>query len=270
MARVLSRPGGIVVASASALLLWALSVHSQSEFLVGYATIEGAGNSALPVATALFALRNARGVLVAEAGVAAVQPIRRGRIFVDASVPTGLALANPSSEDVSASLTLRDRTGAHVGSTDIPIPAFQHRARFVSELFSPFPEGFIGSLTFDTTGPGLAALTIRQSVNAHGERLFATLPVAHLEPADRALPLTRSTAYRPAPISSPSGIGISLSPTSVQEGSSPLRSSSSIQLPGSLWERSNSRDPMAFRSPLSSMAPKDRAGQPGQPLDRRL
>ncbi len=134
MARVLSRPGGIVVASASALLLWALSVHSQSELLVGYATIEGAGNSALPVATALFALRN----------------------------------------------------------------------------------------------------------------------------------------VRPAPISSPSGIGISLSPTSVQEGSSPLRSSSSIQLPGSLWERSNSRDPMAFRSPLSSMAPKDRAGQPGQPLDRRL
>ena len=209
MTRVKSRDGWIVVASVGALLVWVLTVHSQSELLIGFATIEAKENSVLPVSTALFAFRNAQGVLVAEASVAAVEPMRAGRIFVDASVPTGLALANRSSEDVSASLTLRDGAGAHVKTKNLLIPGSQHRARFVSEpeLFGPLPDGFIGSLTFDTTGPGLAALTIRQSVNAHREPLFATLPVAHLETPDPALSTSRRPVYLAERNSSPSDQG---------------------------------------------------------------
>ena len=181
-----SRSGLITAASLFAVLVfWVLRVHSQSDLLVGYATIQAQGNSSLPVSTALFSFRNAEGILVAEAGVGAVEPARRGRIFVDASIPTGLALANPSGTPVTATLTLRDARGSEVDQTQFVIPAGEHRARFVSEpeLFGPLPEGFTGSATFETDVEGLASLTVRQARNAHGEPLFATLPVSDLDRA---------------------------------------------------------------------------------------
>lgn len=164
-------------------LVFIYSVYSQSGPQVGYAVITPDEDSSTPIVAALFSFRNPEGILVAEAGAEAVEPIRRGRIFVDASIPTGLALANHSGEDVTATLTLRDALGLEEASTELTIPAFEQRARFVSEaeLFGPLPQGFIGSLTFVTNGPGLAALTIRQSTNVHGEPLFATLPVADLD-----------------------------------------------------------------------------------------
>jgi len=172
----------LLLSAATGLGLWSQRVHSQSDLLVGYAAIERQADSTLPVATALFAFRNAEGVLVAEAGVEAVEPIRRGRIFVEASVPTGLALANPTHDAVTATLTLRDAEGVEVNQRPLMIPAGEHRARFVSEpeLFGELDEGFVGSVTFETDSGGLAALTLRQSKNAHNESLLATLPVAVL------------------------------------------------------------------------------------------
>ena len=175
-------PGGRTVL-AIVLLVTALgvpTVHSQSPLQVGYGIISS-DDAALPVATALFAFRNEEGVLVTEAGVAAVQPIRRGRIFVDGQIPTGLALANPSEKDLVASLTLRDGAGNRVGEGQLQLPAGQHTAGFASDLFSSLGEDFIGSLTFDTgAAEGVGALTIRQGTNRHGEPLFANLPVAEL------------------------------------------------------------------------------------------
>ena len=163
------------------LFLWALTVYSQGDLQVGYAVIEADPDSALPVATALFSFRNADGILVSEAGVAAVEPIQRGRIFVDGGVPTGLALANPGDTDIKAVLTLRDSLGTQINQTELMLPAGQHTAQFVSELFGELPDGFVGSVTFEVDGSGsLAALTIRQGTNAHGEPLLATLPVADL------------------------------------------------------------------------------------------
>ena len=157
------------------------SAYSQSPLQVGYGIISSDGDAPLPVATALFAFRNEEGVLVTEAGVAAVQPIRRGRIFVDGQIPTGLALANPSENDLVASLTLRDGAGNRVGDAQLQLLAGQHTARFASDLFGPLGEGFIGSVTFDTgAAEGVGALTIRQGTNRHGEPLFANLPVAEL------------------------------------------------------------------------------------------
>ena len=184
MTRSIVRWGILLLLSVGAGLgWWSLQVHSQSDLLVGYATIERQADSTLPVATALFAFRNGEGILVAEAGVEAVEPIRRGRIFVDAAVPTGLALANPSGNAVTATLTLRDADGAEVDQKPLMIPAGEHRARFVSEaaLFGALDESFVGSLTFETDTSGLASLTLRQSTNAHDEGLLATLPVAELE-----------------------------------------------------------------------------------------
>ena len=177
-----SSPGGgtVLVIGLLVTSLGLPTVHSQSPLQVGYGIISS-DDAALPVATALFAFRNEEGVLVTEAGVAAVQPIRRGRIFVDGQIPTGLALANPSGNDLGASLTLRDGAGNVVDEAQLQLLAGQHTARFASDLFGPLEEDFIGSLTFDTgTAQGVGALTIRQGTNRHGEPLFAALPVAEL------------------------------------------------------------------------------------------
>ncbi len=181
MFRSCSPGGGTVLAMA--LLVTAMgvpTVHSQSPLQVGYGMISS-DDAPLPVATALFAFRNEEGVLVTEAGVAAVQPIGRGRIFVDGQIPTGLALANPSGNDLVASLTLRDAAGNMVDEAQLQLLAGRHTARFASDLFGPLGEDFIGSLTFDTgAAEGVGALTIRQGTNRHGEPLFANLPVAEL------------------------------------------------------------------------------------------
>ncbi len=59
---------------------------------VGYATMEALNGGNLPIGSALFSLRNSDGILVSEAGISAVEPIRSGRIFVDqAGNSTGLA-----------------------------------------------------------------------------------------------------------------------------------------------------------------------------------
>ena len=156
---------------------------AQEQLQVGYGVIEADQDTVLPVSSALFSLR-LNGILVSEAGVSAVEPIQRGRLFVDSGTPTGLALANPSDLDVEATLILRDALGIVVGQQLIRVPARQHQARFVSELeeLGQLPPGSVGSLTFDTTSnQGLAPLTIRQSTNAHMEPLLATLPVVDLD-----------------------------------------------------------------------------------------
>lgn len=168
-----------------------VTVHSQSLLQVGYGVLRAGPESALPVAAALFSFRNQEGVLVAEAGVAAVAPMRRGRIFVDASALTGLALANPSDFDLTIGLTLRDADGAVIDRTSLLLPAGRQMARFLSqpELFGNLPESFVGSVSFEVQGEaGVAPLSIRQALNARGERLFATLPVA---PLDGASPTIR-------------------------------------------------------------------------------
>ncbi len=171
---------GLVISVA--LILWTLSVQSQSDVQVGYAVIQADQGGILPVSSALYSFRNAEGILVSEAGVTAVEPTRRGRIFVDATIPTGLALANPSDSEVTAALTLRDAGGNTVDETELVLPAGGHRARFVTQLFGELPEGLIGSVGFEVEGDeSLAAVTIRQGTNVHGEPLFATLPVVDLD-----------------------------------------------------------------------------------------
>ena len=57
-----------------------LFVYSQTPLQVGYAVLTADEESPIPVATALFGFTNSEGILVWEAGVAAVQPISSGRI----------------------------------------------------------------------------------------------------------------------------------------------------------------------------------------------
>ncbi|MGI8785708.1 MAG: IPT/TIG domain-containing protein [Acidobacteriota bacterium] len=141
----------------------------------------------------MFSLTDASGVLVWEAGVAAVEPIRAGRVFVDQQSGqrrTAVALVNPSTQPVTATLILRDATGLEVQRKSNEIfGAREHRARFVSELFT-LPDTFTGSLTFETASSDqkLAAITLREIVSTGGT-LYSTLPVVDLGATPNNLPI---------------------------------------------------------------------------------
>ncbi|MEE8349050.1 MAG: hypothetical protein V3R94_05750, partial [Acidobacteriota bacterium] len=164
-------------------------VYSQIPLQVGYAVISADPGRDLPVGTALFSSSDAQGVLVWEAGVAAVKPISSGRIFVEqqGNGKTALALVNPSATPLSVTLVLRNESGNEVARTDPPreFGPGEHQALFVDQLF-PNLGDFTGSLTFQTqqTAQQLAAVTLRQNTNLDGTAIFATLPVVDLtEPA---------------------------------------------------------------------------------------
>src|SRR6185369_7573985 len=119
--------------------------------------------ASVPAAAALFTYTNSQGVLVSQAGVEASEPIASGRIFVDQNgTRTGLALVNPSTSGATITMIVRDASGAEFARGTQTLPAGQHVARFVDELFPNLPQGFTGSLTF-TSDARLAAITLRQT-----------------------------------------------------------------------------------------------------------
>lgn len=175
------------------LPFWTLPVLAQGQTQVGYSVVTPSGGGGAPVGAALFSLTDSSGVLVWEAGVAAVEPIRTGRIFVDQQPGqrrTAVALVNASTQPVTATLILRDAAGLEVQRLPNEVFAARgHRARFVSELFT-LPGAFVGSLTFETASNDqkLAAITLREIVSTGGT-LYSTLPVVDLGAAPNNLPL---------------------------------------------------------------------------------
>ncbi len=156
--------------------------YAQDTLQVGYSAVRLESGTRIPVGTAVFSYSNGSGVLVTEAGVGAVEPVARGRIFVDeVETRTGLALVNPEAASQLVNLTLRDVNGVTVGEESLVMNPGEHIARFADELFGTSP-GFEGSLSFESAA-GLGAITLRQSANRFDEPLFTTLPVANLDAA---------------------------------------------------------------------------------------
>ncbi len=154
--------------------------NAQDTLQVGYGEVRLESGTGIPVGTAVFSFTNGSGVLVTEAGVGAVAPMMRGRVFVDeVGTRTGVALVNAETASQVVNLTLRDATGTTVGTESLVMNPGEHLARFADELFRTTP-GFVGSLTFES-GAGLGAITLRQSTNGFGEPLFTTLPVVDLD-----------------------------------------------------------------------------------------
>ena len=128
----------------------------------------------------MFSFTNPEGVLVTEAGVGAVEPIARGRIFVnEVGTRTGLALVNPGATSQVVNLTLRDANGVTAAEESLILEPGQHTAQFVDQLLAAEP-GFRGSVTF-TSDAGIGAIALRESRNRFGEPLYTTLPVADLD-----------------------------------------------------------------------------------------
>ena len=117
-------------------------VYAQVPLQVGYVVLTADTGNDIPVGTALFSSTNAQGILVWEAGVAAVEPISSGRIFVDqqGGGRTAVALSNSSATSLTVTLILRDAAGNELDRRDETFGAGQHQALFVDELFPESPE----------------------------------------------------------------------------------------------------------------------------------
>ena len=188
---MLTSPRILLLLMVFSTALWFVqSVVSQDEAQVGYALMSASDGSAVPAASALFSFFNSDDVLISEAGIEAVEPISRGRLFVElgATTRTGLALANVSNQSVTADLILRDRDGVELDRKEWDLAAGRHSSVFVDEIFTEAPDNLTGSLTFDVRDAGgLAPVTIRESRNAFRESVFATLPVTPLESESSAV-----------------------------------------------------------------------------------
>lgn len=160
------------------------SLTAQSPVQIGFArfTPENPGVSA--AVAALFSFRNEKGILLWEAGVPASRPFDAAIIFVDqrGGNRTGLALVNVGAQPAVIRFVLRDLQGNQTGDLVRFLPAGQNFALFVDELFMALPPEFAGTLTFREVDGNetLAAITLRESRNAHGEAIFTALPVAPL------------------------------------------------------------------------------------------
>ena len=97
-------------------------------------------------------LRQCGRSLIWEAGIPAVKPTTRGRIFVDqrGKTSTEVAIANVLPFDTVLTLVLRDRFGVEIARIEFPIEGNGQRALFVDQIFEDLPLSFIGSLTFET------------------------------------------------------------------------------------------------------------------------
>ena len=148
---------------------------------VGYARIAPGSASSTPVGVAIFGLRTG-GVLVSETGVPSSAAISSGRIYaeVDGSIRTGLAIANPSSEDAVITFYFSDETRTSFGDGTTTIPAGTQIAKFLDE--APFDTGetsINGTFTFTSDVP-VAAVALRGLTIERNEFLMTTLPVSPL------------------------------------------------------------------------------------------
>jgi len=85
-------------------------------------------------------------------------------------VSTGVAVANPSSIDVSVNLLLSDGR-----KTALLIPAMGQHAAFFSEIFRDSAGAFLGTLKIQSNSP-VAVLALRGTTNSEGQFIFTSIP----------------------------------------------------------------------------------------------
>ena len=160
----------------------------------GYGRIRAEAGSTTPSGIAIFGFRQG-GVLIAEAGVPATEPVQEGRIFAELNGPvnTGLAIANPNDAPATINFYFTDTDGARFGEGSFELGAHEQTSRFLNE--TPYNGGdeVSGTFTFTSSLP-IAVIALRGFTNRDGEFLMTTLPVAPL--ATPLTPFTTDTAYQ--------------------------------------------------------------------------
>ena len=160
---------------------------SSGELLRGYATVTLEQGPALPSATAIFRFRDGDDP-ISEAGVAAVAPTNRARIFVDnVDTLTGVALAIPGAPATDIEFTLLSLQGDVLQSAERNLPANGQTAIFVDEIFPDLQAGFTGLMEISTAANGAQGagvqfipVSLKLTINGRGDTVLTTLPVADL------------------------------------------------------------------------------------------
>ena len=106
----------------------------------GYGRIRAEAGSTTPSGIAIFGFRQG-GVLIAEAGVPASEPVQEGRIFAEVREPvnTGLAMANPNDAPATILFHFRDAEGERFGDGQFELGAHEQTAKFLDQ--APFNSG---------------------------------------------------------------------------------------------------------------------------------
>src|SRR5262245_20179135 len=153
----------------------------------GHAILRAADGSRAPSALALvrtYAAPGSGSTLTSISSVPATRPLLRAQVCAESGAATTvLALSNPGDEEVTVALDLHDASGGPatgVAPEELVLPPRGQVARFLGEIFASVPPGFSGSVVVRAAAPiGLSSL--RASVNARGEFLLASVPVADLD-----------------------------------------------------------------------------------------
>jgi hypothetical protein len=120
------------------------------------------------------------GIVVTESGVPSAAPTTHARVYIDKSGAhdTGLAIVNPGNSGLNVTLTALQGNGSSmISSANTALNANGHVARFAGQFIPSIPAGFTGVLDIAAPAP-FAALTLRSLVNARGDFLLTTFPIA--------------------------------------------------------------------------------------------
>ena len=125
---------------------------TEADMMSGYGRISAEMGSTTPSGIAIFGFRPG-GVLVAEAGVPASEPVQEGRIFAEVRGPvnTGLAMANPNDMPATIVFYFRDAEGERFGDGQFELGAHEQTAKFLDQ--EPFNSGneLSGTFTFTSS-----------------------------------------------------------------------------------------------------------------------
>jgi hypothetical protein len=157
---------------------------SSSTLRVNQLQVTPGVGSGSPAGLAIVRATGSRGVM-STAGLPLSGGIRAGSLYADLSaatetseaVRTGIALANPSTQDAEISFFFTDANGVEIKSGIYTLLANHQISGFLDE--SPFngPAAFSGTFTFASSAP-ISAIGTRSLTRRNGEFLLQSLPIA--------------------------------------------------------------------------------------------
>lgn len=149
----------------------------------GYASLALSGASTMPDAVSILRL-SSDGDLISETAVPAQSQMTRSLMFasVGANTRSGLALANPLSQDVQITLTPFGKNGEIVAAAKtMTLSALSQTSAFLDQLIGGLPSDFEGFVVLDAAAP-VYAISIRGTTNSRGGSPMSTLAMRRPEP----------------------------------------------------------------------------------------
>jgi hypothetical protein len=160
------------------IVISAVAGFAQGSLDVGYAVVTPSGGSTNMVVFQTFGFGT--GAFSNQAGILPQPLVTNAAMFVSVSDrftrDVGVAIVNPGTQSVTATLTLRDENGAVLGSPlPVTIDAKNHVSKFVRQIFAQsVPPEITGTLT--VTSPSPVAIAILRFRGA----TFSSMPITNI------------------------------------------------------------------------------------------